>query len=195
MTRWVFVYNQRELPAASGKLIDNLRVQNPGVDIKVCLRDDIHGFALRLTPEQLAIVLPGLQGDHKISEIMLQAINDLVSERAAASDVAMVGTHPAHTNQVTLDQALGALGDDDRAIRQRILGYCKWFDPLTIQQGISLLADRGFAEGAVFTNIERLNQIGMVKVTSLHILPQDERICMEAANSLADEFIELLGQA
>lgn len=195
MTKWVFVYNQRELPAASGMLIVNLRKQNPGIDIKVWLLDDILSFALRLKPEQLAIVLPGLQGDHKVSDLMLRAINEFLGERAAANNVAVLGAHSGQTNQVTLDQALGSLGDDDRAIRLRILGYSKWYDPLTIQQGISLLTDRGYAQGAVSTNIDRLNQGGLVKVTSLHILPLDDRICMEAANSLSDEFIELLEEA
>ena len=60
---------------------------------------------------------------------------------------------------------------------------------------MALLSDKGYAEATVSTNIERLNQEGLVKVTNLHILPHDERICMEAANSLADEFIEILGGA
>jgi hypothetical protein len=194
MEKWVFVYNQRELPAASGMLVGDLREQNPEIKINVWVRDDVHNFALDLTPEQLAIFLPGLLVNHEVSEATLQLMNKFVEQRTVPRNAGTVEANPAPTNQITLNQALEALGDDDRTIRLRILGYCKWLDPLPIRDGIALLEDKGYSEATVSINIERLNQEGLVKVTSHHILPQDERICTEAADSLADEFIAQLGE-
>ncbi|MEP1922674.1 MAG: hypothetical protein ABJJ43_06515, partial [Ekhidna sp.] len=61
MGRWTFVYNQSELPAGCGKFLGELRENNPQIGINAWLRIDIQKFALELSPEDLAILLPGWQ--------------------------------------------------------------------------------------------------------------------------------------
>ena len=77
--KWIFVYNQRELPAGCGKLIGDIREQNPKIKINVWLRDDVQQFALRLSPESLATLFPGMQGDHEVSDITLEALNEFLN--------------------------------------------------------------------------------------------------------------------
>lgn len=175
-------------------LLKNLRDQNPKIEIRNWVQVDLQKFAKDLGSERLANLFPELQGDHTVTDVAIQVFKELIKEHDAQKNAADAATATFNTNHVTLDQALDALENNDRAIRLRILGYCKWLDPMKIQHGVSLLADKGYAEVAISTNIERLQREGYVQVTRLHILPRNERICAEAANSVADEFIEMLGE-
>ena len=189
MSKWVFVYNQRELPAASGKLLGDLREQNPVIQINAWLHDDLLKFALGMSPESRAIVFPMLLANHEVSKETLEAISDFVRERTALgrSDI-----QELPTNHVTLEQALDALSVEDREVRMRILGYCKWLDPLPVERGKELLTEKGYSEEVIVSNLSRLEGEGLIKLTLLHILPVDKRMCAEAAGLLSDEFIALL---
>ncbi len=189
MNKWVFVYNQRELPAASGKLLGDLREQNPGIQINAWLHDDFLKFAMGLSPESRAIVFPMLLADHEVSRDELEAMSDFVRERTA---LGQSGTQEMATNQVTLEQALNALSAEDREVRMRILGYCKWLDPLPLERGRDLLMEKGYSEDVIAGSLSRLQGEGLIKLTRLHILPVNKRVCAEAAGLLSDEFIALL---
>ena len=193
MKSWIFVYNQSEIPAACGKLLGDLRESNPGISINFWLRTDLLKFALELGPQDLAILLPNLQKDTEIDEMLMNALSDLVNAHSVPnhSEVSV----PTRTNQVTLTQALERIGDDDRAIRVRLLAYSKWLDPLGKERANALLVDKGFAEASIETNLDRLHQEGLLNVTGNHVLPLDDRICSEAADEMADEFFELLEKA
>jgi len=193
MESWVFVYNQSEMPAGCGKLIGNLREDNPGIRINVWHRIDLHKFALELSSEDLAILLPNWQKDVEMSEALLMAMTELVSANSVPTPPATIIS--ADTNQVTLAQALERLGDDDRAIRVRLLAYSKWLDPLGKERANALLVDKGFAVASIEMNLDRLHQEGLLNVTANHVLPLDDRICSEAADEMAVEFFELLEEA
>lgn len=193
MESWVFVYNQSEMPAACGKLLGDLRDDNPDIAINVWHRIDLHKFALELSPEDLAILLPNWQKDVDMDETLFNAMSVFVSANSVANPPE-VGI-PVETNQVTLAQELERLGDEDREIRVRLLAYSKWLDPLGKKRVNALLVERGFIVASIESNLHRLHQEGLLKVTANHVLPLDDRICSEAADEMADEFFELLEEA
>lgn len=193
MKSWVFVYNQSELPAGCGKLIGELREANPAVSINVWLRIDLHKFALKLGPEDLEILLPTWQKDVEVGQTLINAMSELVRANSVPSPPQENAS--ADTNQMTLVQALERLGDDDRAIRVRLLAYSKWLDPLGKERANALLVEKGFALASIGANLDRLHQEGLLNVTANHVLPLDNRICSEAADEMADEFFALLEEA
>lgn len=192
MESWVFVYNQSEMPAACGKLLGDLREANPGIRINVWHRIDLHKFALDLGPKDLAILLPNWQQNVEMGEALMNAMSELVSANSVPSPPEASKT--AGTNQVTLVQALERLGDDDRAIRIRLLAYSKWLDPLGKEHANALLFEKGFAVASIEANLDRLHREGLLKVTTNHVLPLDNRLCSEAADEMANEFFDLLGE-
>lgn len=193
MESWVFVYNQSELPAGCGKLIGELREANPAISINVWLRIDLHKFALKLSPEDLEILLPTWQKDVEMGETLINAMSELVRANSVPSPPQENAS--ADTNQVTLVQALERLGDDDRAIRVRLLAYSKWLDPLGKERANALLREKGYTVASIEANLDRLHQEGLLNVTANHVLPLDNRICSEAADEMADEFFALLEEA
>lgn len=190
MESWVLVYNQSEMPAGCGKLIGDLREANPNIKINVWLHIDLHRFALNLSPEDLAFLLPNWQKDVKMDGALINAMSELVNANTVANPPAESAA--AGTNQVTLIQALDHLSDDDRAIRVRLLAYSKWLDPLGKEQASALLVEKGFVSASVELNLDMLHQKGLLNVTAKHVLPLDDQICSEAADEMADEFFALL---
>jgi len=193
MESWVFVYNQSELPAGCGKLLGELREVNPGINIYVWLRIDLHKFALKLSAEDLAILLPGWEKDVDTSEMLIQAMSETVNANSVEKQP--LASNLAGTNQLTLVQVLERLGDDDRAIRVRLLAYSKWLDPLGKERANALLVEKGFPVPSIGANLDRLHREGLLNVTANHVLPLDNRICSEAADEMADEFFALLEEA
>lgn len=183
MEKWVFVHNQDALPASCGALLNELRRKNNKVEIECWLRDDVLEFMMQLDPNKLATVFPELLS---VDTEMLSKERDAVADLTAVDVVPKGGTE-------RLDEALDALGADDVDIRRRILGSCVWLDPIPISRAISLLEEKGYDANAISSNLDRLENEGLVQVTSEHILPKDLEICQEAASYLSDEFIELLG--
>ncbi len=193
MESWVFVYNQSEMPAACGKLLGDLREANPGISINVWHRIDLHKLALELGPEDLAFLLPNWQKSVEMDETLINAMSELVSANSVPKPPEV--SNPAGTNQVTLVQALERLGDDDRAIRVRLLAYSKWLDPLGRERANALLIEKGFVVASIELNLDRLHQEGLLKVTANHVLPLDTLLCSEAADEMADDFFALLEEA
>lgn len=190
MESWVFVYNQSEMPAACSKLLGDLRDANPNIRINVWHRIDLLKFTLELGPEDLAILLPNGQKDVEMGETLINAMSELVSAYSVPNPPE--ASNPAGTNQITLVQALESLGDQDRAIRVRLLGYSKWLDPLGKKLANDLLVEKGFVVASIESNLDRLHREGLLKVTTDHVLPLDNRICSEAADEIADEFFAFL---
>ncbi len=190
MESWVFVYNQSEIPAGCGRLLGDLREANLGIRINAWLRIDLQRFILGLRPEVLAHLLPTSQKDVEMSEIIFNAMSEFVSANTV-SNPPLVNI-AADTNQTTLIQALDHLSDDDRSIRIRLLAYSKWLAPLGKERASALLVEKGFVAASIDLNLDMLHQKGLLNVTANHVLPLDDRICSEAADEMADEFLALL---
>jgi hypothetical protein len=187
MAKWVFVYNQRDLPATCGKLLGELREKNPDIGINCWCFDDLFGFAMALSPDRLSILCGiGLRG-HKFQAATMKALEEHVAEH---KNPPIQGGGPASlTNQPTLEQALDEIEVQDREIRRRILGFSMWLEPMSKVQACEIVADLGLDVNAIEPNAERLGHMGLVRVTASHILPVNLRVCNEAAETFADEFI------
>jgi hypothetical protein len=187
MEKWIFVYNQRDLPAACGKLLVELRNQNPCIEINCWCADDLLRFAMALSPERLSIVCGIGLRDHKFQNATIEALDEFVAQHKRPPNQ---DSSPATlTNQPTLEQALDDIEAQDREIRRRILGYSMWLDPMSREQANETIAKLGLDVNAINPNVERLAQMGLVRVTASHILPVNLRVCNEAAETFADEFI------
>ncbi len=191
MARWVFVYGQRDLPATCAKLLLDLRTQNHGVEIKSWCFDDLLHFGMALPLDRLSLVCgTGLQG-HMFQDATIEALDQLVAEHRKVpkeQPPGFVGT----SNQPSLEQALDDIAANDREIRRRILGYCMWLEPMSKERASDLILEHELDVEAIEPNLERLVQMGFVRVTASHILPLNKAICGEAAEIYADEFIAKL---
>ena len=191
MTKWVFVYGQRELPAACGKLLNELRGQNQTIEIRCWCHDDLLRFAMALEPDRLnAICGLGLD-DHKFDDAIMEALDELVSEHKKLPKE-QGNAEAVISNQPTLEQALDDIAANDREIRRRILGYSMWLEPMPKERASDLIHEHELDVEAIEPNLERLVQMGLVRVTSSHILPLNKAICGEAAEIYSDEFIAKL---
>ena len=190
MHKWVFIYNQREIPALCGTLIGDLREANPELEIRVWLRQDVLDFALDIGDEKLNRLFPELLSE--LSEDTLEILKEHFSAKENPIAVSRGLSDTFNTNELTLDQTLEQYEADDREVRIRLLGYSKWFDPLPIEECVALLTERGFAEDIVRAHIHRFQDDGLIQITSHYILPINDRICQQAADQLAHEFIEML---
>lgn len=191
MTKWVFVYGQRELPAACGKLLNELRGQNQTIEIRCWCHDDLLRFAMALEPDRLnAICGLGLDG-HEFDDAIIEALEPLVLERRKPLKEQGIA-EAAVSNEPSLEQALDDIGASDREVRRRILGYCMWLDPMSKERASDLILEHKLDVAAIEPNLERLVQMGLVRVTASHILPLNKAICGEAAEIYADEFIAKL---
>lgn len=190
MAKWVFVYNQRDLPATCGKLLGELREKNPDIEINCWCLDDLLGFAMALSPERLSIVCGiGLHG-HKFQDATIKALDELVAEHKKPT--IQDGGSASPTNQPTLEQALDNIEVQDREIRRRILGYSMWLEPMSKEQANEMIVEAGLDVSALDPNMERLAQMGLIRVTGSHVLPVNKRICNEAAEIFTDKFIARL---
>ena len=191
MRKWVFVYGQRYLPATCAKLLVELRTKNPEIEIRSWCFDDLMNFGLALPLERLSIVCgTGLQG-HKLQDATIDALDQLIAEHRKVPKE-QAAEQEAQSNQPTLEQALDDIAANDREIRRRILGYCMWLEPMSKERASDLIQVHGLDIGAIEPNLERLVQMGLVRVTASHILPLNKAICGEAAEIYSDEFIAKL---
>lgn len=191
MSKWVFVYGQRDLPATCAKLMVELRAQNQGIEIKSWCFDDLLSFGMALPPERLSIVCGmGLQG-HTFQDATIEALDQLVAEHRKMPKEQFAGPI-GPSNQPTLEQALDDIEADDREIRRRILGYCMWFEPMSKERASALILEHKLDVEAIEPNLNRLVQMELVHVTASHILPLNKAVCGEAAEIYADEFIAKL---
>ena len=115
------------------------------------------------------------------------------TDLAAIADLAVAKAAPNQTNYNRLSEFNDTLNAVDSEIRTRILGSSIWLDPLPTERCISLLTDKGYHGRSISSSLEQLKSIGAVQLTSSHILPKDLELCQEAADVIADEFIDLLG--
>lgn len=191
MAKWVFVYGQRDLPAACAKLMIEMRDQNQDVEIKSWCFDDLLRFGAELPADRLSSVCgTGFKG-HEFEDATIDALDQLVAERRKA-----VANQPVVravlSNKPTLEHVLDDIGANDREIRRRILGYCMWLEPMSKERASDLIVEQKLDVEAIEPNLKRLVQMGLVKVTASHILPVNRAICSEAAEIYADEFIAKL---
>lgn len=191
MVKWIFVYGQRDLPATCAKLMLDLRAQNQGVEIKSWCHDDLLRFGMALPPERLSIVCGTGLKEHSFQEATIEALDQLVAEHRKMPKVQPAGLIET-SNQPSLELALDDIEASDREIRRRILGYCMWLEPMSKERAADLIRDHKLDVRAIEPNLDRLAQMGLVRVTALHILPLNKAVCGEAAEIYADEFIAKL---
>jgi hypothetical protein len=192
LRKWVFVYNQPEIPAPCGELLRQLRQVNPDIEIELWLRQDVYEFALNLGSDKLAHLFPQLFAGAELSDTLRKALRKITDERDATSDLLAIAAGNSQHNRPALYEALDNMGNDDREIRMRLLAYSKWLDPLTIERCFELFGQRRINIRYVQNNMDRLNDLKFIKVTERHILPLNEEVCSEAAAELSDEFIQVL---
>lgn len=193
MERWVFVYNKADLPTGCGRILGELREANPSIRISFWSQQDLLKLAIRLGPENLAILLTNWHVNIDVGETIRNAIIGFANANTVSNEKAE--RLAANTNQVTLLQTLDRLSDDDRNIRIRLLGYSKWLYPLTKDHALFLLTEKGYELAIIKQNLDRLDHASLLNVTANHMLPLDDRICSEAADQVADEFLALLEEA
>ena len=191
MSKWVFVFNQRELNATAGALLVKLRQDHPDIEIRVCLRDDLFRQISELSDERLQLLFPEMLRDHKFDpeteERLLEYADDLRAQTPATQNEQSIGH-----NQAALNEFLDALSTEDREIRRRILGYSVWLSPLSKANAMQKIAGLGHSEAAILSCIERISQERVIRLTKSHILPLDQTVCQQAAETLIDEFTESL---
>ena len=95
-------------------------------------------------------------------------------------------------NRPALDDALDHLGEDDRDVRRRLLGYSRWYDPAEKTVIFEKLAEFGYSRELVESNTRRLVDSDLIKITENHYLPLNQEICQQAAETMMDEFLSEL---
>lgn len=104
-----------------------------------------------------------------------------------------INIEPQHQlNRLALDAALDNLGEDDRDVRRRLLGYSRWYEPASKAEVFEKLTVFGHDQGLVETNAQRLHEADLIQITENHYLPLNEEICQQAAESLKAEFLQEL---
>ena len=95
--------------------------------------------------------------------------------------------------QDTLTPMLADFGDIDQEVRRRVLGYSRWYEPVSKAEVFEKLAVFGHDQGLIETNAQRLHEADLIQITENHYLPLNEEICQQAADSLLDEILQALG--
>lgn len=191
MSKWVFVFNQKELNATAGLLLVKLRQDHPAVEIRTWLREDLFRLILALPDESLKILFPELLQDYRFDPSTEESLKKYVDGLNVPTPEKLHGQETGH-NRGELHELLDSLSADDREIRRRLLGYSVWLSPLSKLSASQKLRELGYSEAAISSNLTRISQEGIVKITKFHILPVNRKICQYAADTLIDEFTESL---
>ncbi len=185
MKRWIFVHNQRETPARANELVHELREKYPGVVIKVWTSGHVARELRNLSDTALKSLFPNFSLGHEFSETMTHYLNQIRPPIPASSE----STDALPSNRNAFNEAMDTLGETDREVRRRLLGYSRWLDPATKNEIVSRILARGFDETVIIVNAQRLHDEQLLIITDNHYLPLDENICQQAADTLIDEFL------
>lgn len=191
MLKWVFVFNQRELWTTCNVLLGDLREKHPGIEIRAWCRNDLLNMAMELSPHRLRKICKLSSQDHEFDDAVIDQFERIVADHKSRKPPLEAPVETL-TNQPSLEQVLDDIEAGDREIRRRILGYSMWLDPMSKEQLNDLIAECGLDVSAIAANVERLAQMGLIKVTASHILPLNIAICSEAAEAYADQFLAKL---
>jgi hypothetical protein len=148
---------------------------------------------LRLPQSDLGNLFPSLVRGQNFSDATWDFLEASAKEKRAAG--IGIDLEPEHSlNNFTLDAVLDDLGEDDRDVRRRLLGYSRWYDPAIKTDMFQKLAEFGHEKELVESNAQRLHEAHLIKITNNYYLPMDEEVCQQAAESLMTEFLNELGE-
>lgn len=191
LKRWIFVHNQKEIPAKAGALLDELRQKFPDITIGNWTVTHLIHEVMKLPIAALQNLFPQFPLDQELSPEMEEwYAQRLAAMKPRIPSIEMAKEPPPNRN--AFESAMDDLGEIDREVRRRLLGYSRWFDPATKAQVHERLVGLGYGEGTIETNAARLQESKLIKITQRHYLPDNLDICQQAADTLVDEFLEEL---
>lgn len=191
MRHWVFVHNQKELHAKAGALLDDMRQRYPEILIGNWTVTHIANVVLELPIRALQNLFP----QYPLGQEFSPEMEEWFARRLASTKPhvpAAEGAEEPAANINAYEATMFELGETDREIRRRLLGYSKWLDPATIEQVMKKLLSLGYGKVSIETNAQRLQDSKLLKITQYHYLPVNEDVCQQAADTLLDEILEEL---
>ncbi|MBY5863194.1 hypothetical protein [Rhizobium leguminosarum] len=186
MERWIFVHNQTETPARAANLLHGLRQRHPKLELKIWTLPHLSREIRALSDAALRNLFRGFSMGHEFSEPMAEFIAGKFGQSRPPLPTEIVS--PELSNQGALYDTIDRLGDIDREVRRRLLGYSRWFDPATKAEVERRLEARGYERDAILANAQRLHDENLICITENHYLAVASDICQQAAETLLDEF-------
>jgi hypothetical protein len=187
MRTWVFVHNQNETPAKAVDLLHKLREKHPDVELKIWTLTHLVREIRNLSDAALRNLFVGFSVGHEFSELMEQFIASKFGQSRPPLPIEVAESQPSNRND--FNAAMDNLGEADREVRRRLLGYSRWFDPATKSEVNGRIVGHGFEEAVIAINAQRLHDENLLVITEHHYLPVAESICQHAAETLMDEFL------
>ncbi len=192
MRCWIFVHNQTAgLPPTTNVLLHTLRGQNPRINIETWTPDHFISQLLELPETTLRKLFPHLAQGQTLSEDAVDYLAEVVSKHRAPTPQGDVNERPL-LNALPLHESLVHLGDQDRDVRLRLLGYTRWYDPASKTEIKRKLKVLGHSENMVESNARRLHEANLIKITENYYLPLDEELCQQAAETIMAEILQEL---
>ncbi|MGB8292552.1 hypothetical protein [Rhizobium ruizarguesonis] len=191
MKIWVFVHNQNETPSRAVDLLHQLRKKHPDLELKIWTLTHLVREIRALSEAALRNLFRGFSFGHEFSEPMEQFIASQFGQSRPPIPTEAVEPQPSNRND--FNEAMDRLGEVDREVRRRLLGYSRWFDPATKSEVNGRIMGHGFEEAVIVANAQRLHDEKLLAITEHHYLVTAEDVCQQAADTLMDEFLtELL---
>ena len=195
MKKWILVHNQRSgLPSKAGMKIVELREAHSEFEINVWGPSEIKRNLNELSGRALANLLIGIEHVFDFDEDTLETLSQLVQKKGSlkvSSEERLEASGDLNIDE--LNNRLEELGANDREIRRRLLGYSRWYDPADKTMVFEDLKARGYNQNLVETNAQQLEVEKLIIVSDNFYLPKNLEICQQAADTLIDEFIHILG--
>ncbi|NKL91692.1 hypothetical protein [Rhizobium leguminosarum] len=185
MERWIFVHNQTETPARAANLLHELRQRHPELELKIWTLPHLSREIRALGDAALRNLFRGFSVGHEFSEPMEEFIAGKFGQSRPPLPLEIVTPEPS--NHGALYDAIDRLGDIDREVRRRLLGYSRWFDPATKAEVEQRLQARGYEKDVILANARRLHDENLICITENHYLAVANDICQQAAETLLDE--------
>jgi hypothetical protein len=192
MQNWVFVHNHKNgLPAEANKYLLDLRRAHEDITIVSWTPDDLISQILDLSDSELAKLFPTLVENQRFSAATMSLLEDIGRDKQAVALAVEVDEPVANVG--VLEPALDKIDAEDRELRVRLLGYSRWYDPANKTEISEKLDKFGYGPEQIEINARRLEEAGLIKITTNYYLTADEEVCQEAAESLMTEFLDELG--
>lgn len=186
--KWVFVHNQDTgIPAEAGQLVVDLRAKHPSIEIEIWAPSNLSQQLLKLPSSDLGNLFPELVRDQRFSAATGDLLQGIIDEEIV--EAPRNGAKEQPENRFALDETLDNLNDADRDVRQRLLGYARWYDPLQKGKVVGKLGELGHSQELVMNNAQRLHDAGLIKMTENYLIPLNEEVCQQAAESLMAEIL------
>lgn len=120
---------------------------------------------------------------------------DILLKKVDETYASLLGISLEQLDENSLEFALAELdqlGQTDKELRQTIICYIVWFDPISKDDLANMLQQRQLGGEQVANNAERLLTANIIRDTGTHYIPADLNICNSIATSRIDELADLL---